>query len=775
MSTFLSSFTQTWLHRLLPALLLLALLAPAMAQAGCGSGPIETSPNRRIFYILGSGATDGMAMHWASGLVWKRCSEGQSWNGTTCTGMTTAKPWNDWMVDYMPKPFADLGHWWTPSGGYTPPAMPDLATVPNRLRTGAWRLPYTKELHQLTIDCSVGPAINSVVFPDTSTSFFWSGSPNTGSSDYAWRVYIYRGSVYFNRRYLSYCVRLVRGGQWFDPLTSPPAQTVPANSVETYAPITVQASDASPGNTAWGGARISGQGNPEFQVNNSGNWVTEAIVKSGDTIQVRLTAGAAPSVHTATLALRSGQTQGTLDDGSNGGDEATTMAETTAEFTVNVLDVFDLNYTAGPGGTLTGDVSQTVTEGSDGTPVTAVPDAHYHFTAWDDGVSTATRTDTNVQADLNVTALFTIDTYTVTFVDWDGTTLDTQTVNYGSAAAAPPDPTRTGYTFTGWDVPFNNITSDLTVTALYSISQYTVTASVAGGHGSVSPTSLTVNHGDAASFTVSPDAGYHPAMPAAGTCPAGSLSGNQYSTGAVTADCTVALYFDQNAPGGLQVQGGDGQQASVLQPFADALEVRVTDAAGAPLESITVNFSAPTTGASAVLSDASVLTDAGGIALVTASANAIAGSYTVQASLGGTTPVLFTLENTALVSTLQLTASPTTVQPGQTVTLIATVSSSGSLTPGGTVDFLVDGVVVCDDVPVDANGVATCTAGPFGPGTHSVSANYSGDASHAASSANISFTAAAPLPVPGNQPWALLLLLLATLGTGGWFARKRAL
>ena len=60
-------------------------------------------------------------------------------------------------------------------------------------------------------------------------------------------------------------------------------------------------------------------------------------------------------------------------------------------------------------------------------------------------------------------------TYTVTFKDWDGTTLKTQTVEEGSSATAPSNPTRYGYTFTGWDKTFNNITGDITVTAQYEI------------------------------------------------------------------------------------------------------------------------------------------------------------------------------------------------------------------------------------------------------------------------------------------------------------------
>ena len=57
--------------------------------------------------------------------------------------------------------------------------------------------------------------------------------------------------------------------------------------------------------------------------------------------------------------------------------------------------------------------------------------------------------------------------FTVTFVDWDGAVLSTQTVGYGGSAAAPEVPGREGYTFIGWDTDFSFVTTDLTVTALY--------------------------------------------------------------------------------------------------------------------------------------------------------------------------------------------------------------------------------------------------------------------------------------------------------------------
>ena len=86
----------------------------------------------------------------------------------------------------------------------------------------------------------------------------------------------------------------------------------------------------------------------------------------------------------------------------------------------------------------------------------------YTFTGWDIDFD-------NVTSDLTVTAQYTIITFTVTFVDFDGTVLDTQEVTFGGAAQAPADPARDGYTFTGWDVSFNPVTSNLTVTALYEL------------------------------------------------------------------------------------------------------------------------------------------------------------------------------------------------------------------------------------------------------------------------------------------------------------------
>ena len=81
----------------------------------------------------------------------------------------------------------------------------------------------------------------------------------------------------------------------------------------------------------------------------------------------------------------------------------TANVSVTANFAINT---YTLTYTAGANGTITGTSPQTVNHGADGTEVTAVANAGYHFVNWSDGVLTAARTDTNVTANVNVTANF---------------------------------------------------------------------------------------------------------------------------------------------------------------------------------------------------------------------------------------------------------------------------------------------------------------------------------------------------------------------------------
>ncbi len=68
--------------------------------------------------------------------------------------------------------------------------------------------------------------------------------------------------------------------------------------------------------------------------------------------------------------------------------------------------------------------------------------------------------------------------FTVTFKNYDGTVLKSEKVASGESAIAPAYPSRDGYKFVKWDTNFNNVKSDLVVTAVYEeITEATITLS----------------------------------------------------------------------------------------------------------------------------------------------------------------------------------------------------------------------------------------------------------------------------------------------------------
>lgn len=65
--------------------------------------------------------------------------------------------------------------------------------------------------------------------------------------------------------------------------------------------------------------------------------------------------------------------------------------------------------------------------------------------------------------------------YTVTFLDFDGTVIKKQILKSGESASAPEISEREGYHFIGWDKAFSNVIKNIEVTAQYEINTYTVT------------------------------------------------------------------------------------------------------------------------------------------------------------------------------------------------------------------------------------------------------------------------------------------------------------
>lgn len=150
----------------------------------------------------------------------------------------------------------------------------------------------------------------------------------------------------------------------------------------------------------------------------------------------------------------------------------------------------------------------------------------YQFTDWylDD-----TKYDFSaaVTGDMTLTAKWTANSYTITFDTDGGSKIDPITQDYGTAIAAPANPTREGYTFIGWDkaIPATMPAGDMTITAQWRINQYTITFNTDGG-SAVAP--ITQDYGTAITAPEAPTkigytfAGWNPEIPA--TMPAENLT-----------------------------------------------------------------------------------------------------------------------------------------------------------------------------------------------------------------------------------------------------------
>ncbi|MCP3953421.1 MAG: DUF1566 domain-containing protein, partial [Desulfobacterales bacterium] len=76
-----------------------------------------------------------------------------------------------------------------------------------------WRVPTLKELENLVSFYRNSPSIDTVYFPNTYASYFWSPSPYANSSSHAWGVDFSYGNAYGSNRGNFKYVRLVRSGQ----------------------------------------------------------------------------------------------------------------------------------------------------------------------------------------------------------------------------------------------------------------------------------------------------------------------------------------------------------------------------------------------------------------------------------------------------------------------------------------------------------------------------------------------------------------------------------
>lgn len=169
---------------LLTLLLLFVHLCTAFAATAtqtCRTFDLPTSAPAERYQVN----NDGTVQDKITGLLWKRCSEGQS--GASCNNGTA--------VTYT---------WWN--------AMA-LAADTDFAGAKGWRLPTITELATLLEYQCTMPAINMKMFPATPATNFWSATPYAGYVNGAWNLNFNDG-VHDNssKNYRLY-VRLVRGSE----------------------------------------------------------------------------------------------------------------------------------------------------------------------------------------------------------------------------------------------------------------------------------------------------------------------------------------------------------------------------------------------------------------------------------------------------------------------------------------------------------------------------------------------------------------------------------
>lgn len=87
---------------------------------------------------------------------------------------------------------------------------------------------------------------------------------------------------------------------------------------------------------------------------------------------------------------------------------------------------------------------------------------HYKFKGWNPTVSTV------AVEDITYVAVYEYTEYTMTFIDWDGTVLQSFTYTEGSIAAIPVPPDRPGWQFVEWHLQYTDENGNMTYIAVYT-------------------------------------------------------------------------------------------------------------------------------------------------------------------------------------------------------------------------------------------------------------------------------------------------------------------
>lgn len=159
------------------------ILTSTLVYGECQINRVEsikiTKPDSRYL-----DSNNGTIIDIATGLMWQKCSLGQS--GTNCESGTAQT--------------------------FTWQAALASANQNEEYGYSDWRLPNINELRSLLEYACASPAINDSIFPNTPSEYFWTSSPSHTQTNFNWAWQVNFGSTYSTNssKNSPHRVRLVR-------------------------------------------------------------------------------------------------------------------------------------------------------------------------------------------------------------------------------------------------------------------------------------------------------------------------------------------------------------------------------------------------------------------------------------------------------------------------------------------------------------------------------------------------------------------------------------